>query len=202
MKILVTGATGNVGRLVVEQRVRAGADVRALNNNPEKAALPAGVEVAEGYLGALATLPAALAGVDRLYLAPLPRTVREVVAMAAPAGVRRIVTLSCSGADAAVQGGPSGWCFYAIEHAVESAEGIEWTCLRPGQFMTNMLDWAPSIRATGEVRGAYGSVAYAPIDLDDVAAVAATRPPTGCWAATRRWSGGPRCPCRPRGRPQ
>jgi len=172
MKILVTGATGNVGRLVVEQRVRAGADVRALNNNPEKAALPAGVEVA------------------------------EVVAMAVQAGVRRIVTLSCSGADAAVQGGPSGWCFYAIEHAVESAGGIKRTCLRPGQFMTNMLDWAPSIRATGEVRGAYGSVAYSPIDLDDVAAVAAARPPTGCWTATRRWSGGPRCPCRPRGRPQ
>jgi uncharacterized protein YbjT (DUF2867 family) len=173
MKILVTGATGNVGRLVVNHLLAAGADVRALTNNPTKAALPPGVEVAHGFIGNLATLPAALAGVDWLYLAPLPRTVREVVAMAAEAGVRRIVTLSSSGADAEAQGDPSGWYFYAIEQAVEAAEGIAWTHLRPGEFMTNMLDWAPSIRETSTVRGAYGTVAYAPIDLDDVAAVAA-----------------------------
>ena len=46
MKILVTGATGNVGRLVVDELLALGAtDVRALTNNPAKAALPAGVEV-------------------------------------------------------------------------------------------------------------------------------------------------------------
>ena len=43
MKVLVTGATGNVGRLVVDQLLGTGVEVRALTNNPGKAALPAGV---------------------------------------------------------------------------------------------------------------------------------------------------------------
>ena len=58
MTILVTGATGSVGRLLVDELVKAGAPVRALTNNPAKAALPGGVEVVKGYLGRPATLPA------------------------------------------------------------------------------------------------------------------------------------------------
>ncbi len=96
MTILVTGATGNVGRLVVDHLLAAGAQVRALTNNPKKAALPAEVEVVEGYLGRVETLPAALAGVERMYLAPLPGTVREVVRLAKDAGVQHIVDLSSS----------------------------------------------------------------------------------------------------------
>ncbi|MBA2447349.1 MAG: NAD(P)H-binding protein [Chloroflexi bacterium] len=83
MKVLVTGATGNVGRLVVDHLLGSGVEIRALTNNPTKAALPAGVEVAEGYLGKLSTMPTALEGVERMYLAPLPRTAREVVELAA-----------------------------------------------------------------------------------------------------------------------
>lgn len=173
MKILVTGATGNVGRLVVDELLRYGVEVRALTNNPAKAALPAGVEVVEGYLGRLATMPAALEGVERMYLAPLPRTAREVVALAERAGVRRIVALSGSEADQEAAGDPSTWHYYAVERAVEAAAGIEWTFLRAGEFMTNALGWAESIRAEGVVRAAYGEVAYAPIDLVDIAAVAA-----------------------------
>jgi uncharacterized protein YbjT (DUF2867 family) len=173
MRILVTGATGNVGRLVVDQLLGSGATIRALTNSPTKAALPAGVEVAEGYLGDLATLQDAFTGVDRMYLAPLPRTAPAVVALAVRAGVRRIVALSSSEADSEATGDPSGWQYYAVERAVESAIGIEWTHLRPGEFMTNMLDWAGSIRATGLVRAAYADAAYAPIDPHDIAAVAA-----------------------------
>jgi uncharacterized protein YbjT (DUF2867 family) len=173
MTILVTGATGNVGRLVVDRLLAAGAkQVRALTNNPAKAALPAEVEVVDGYLGRLETLPAALEGVERMYLAPLPRTVRGVVALARQAGVRHIVDLSSSGADEEAAGDPSGWHFYAVEKAVEDS-GIAWTHLRPGEFMTNALDWAPQIRASGVVRAAYGNSANALIDLDDIAAVAA-----------------------------
>jgi uncharacterized protein YbjT (DUF2867 family) len=58
MTILVIGATGSVGRLLVDELVAAGAPVRALTNNPARAALPDGVEVARGYLGEPATLPA------------------------------------------------------------------------------------------------------------------------------------------------
>jgi uncharacterized protein YbjT (DUF2867 family) len=172
MTILVTGATGNVGRLVVDQLLAAGAKVRALTNNPNKAALPAQVEVAEGYLGRPETLLPALEGVERMYLAPLPKTARQAVQLAKAAGVRRIVDLSSSNADDEAAGDPSGWHYYAVEQAVEDS-GVAWTHLRPGEFMTNTLAWAEQIRFAGEVRAAYGDVAYAPIDLGDIAAVAA-----------------------------
>jgi uncharacterized protein YbjT (DUF2867 family) len=58
--ILVTGATGRVGRLVVDELLRAGASVRALTRRPEHAALPAGVEVVAGDLTAPASLDPAL----------------------------------------------------------------------------------------------------------------------------------------------
>ena len=173
MKVLVTGATGNVGRLVVDHLIEEGVEVRALTNNPSKAALPAAVEVAEGFIGKLSTLPDALEGVDRLYLAPHPRTAQAVIDLAVQAGVTRIVDLSSSGADQEAQGDPASWWFYAVERAVESAPGVEWTHLRPGEFMTNALGWADSIRAEGVVRAAYGAASYAPLDLADIAAVAA-----------------------------
>jgi uncharacterized protein YbjT (DUF2867 family) len=172
MKILVTGATGNVGRLVVNHLLDTGAEIRALTNNREKAALPAGVEVAEGYIGRPESIRPALAGVDRMYLAPLPNTAREAVAMAREAGVRRIVSLTSCGADDEAQGDPETWHYYAVERAVEDAGVAEWTHLRAGEFMNNMLDWADMVRA-GEVRAAYGRASFAPIDLVDIAAVAA-----------------------------
>jgi uncharacterized protein YbjT (DUF2867 family) len=173
VKILVTGATGNVGRLVVDHLLGKGVEVRALTTNPSKAKLPAGVEVVEGFIGRPETLPAAMNGVERLYLAPHPQTAQTVVDLAVRVGVRRIVDLSSSGADQEAQGDPNAWWFYAVERAVESAPGVEWTHLRPGEFMLNALAWADSIRAEGVVRAAYGEAAYAPLDLDDIAAVGA-----------------------------
>ncbi len=164
MTILVTGATGNVGRLVVDQLVAAGeTDVRALTTNPARAALPAGVQVARGYLGRPETMPAALAGVDRMYLAPLTQTVREVVAMAVDAGVRHIVDLA----------GPAGSWWHEIEQVVE-ASGVAWTHLDVGEFMTNTFMWAEQIRTAGTVREPYPDAANAPIAPEDIAAVAAT----------------------------
>jgi uncharacterized protein YbjT (DUF2867 family) len=164
MRILVTGATGNVGRLVVDRLLAAGAtEVRALTANPARAALPAGVEVVKGYLGWLETMPAALDGVDRMYLAPLPQTVREVVALARKAGVQHIVDLA----------GAEGTGWRVVEEAVEES-GIAWTHLEAGEFMTNTTVWAEQIRSTGTVRDAYPTAADAPIALEDIAAVAAT----------------------------
>lgn len=173
MTILVTGATGNVGRLVVDHLRAAGAPVRALTRNPTKAALPADVEVVRGYLGEVDTLPPALNGIDRMYLAPLPGTVHEVVAMAKDAGVRKIVALSQIDADREAERDESEWHYHTIEKAVESS-GLEWTFLRVGQFFTNSLDWADQIRTDGAIKGAYGAATYAPIDQNDIAATAAT----------------------------
>lgn len=171
MTILVTGATASVGRLLVDELVAAGAPVRALTNKPARAALPEGVEVARGYLGKPETLPAALAGVDTVYLAPLPAYVDDFVRCARDAGVRRVVVLSGEPAEYEAQGDPSTWHYYRIERAIE-AGGFDWTFLRPGQFMTNTLDWAPSIKADGVVRAPYAGAVQTPIDLADIAAVA------------------------------
>ncbi len=163
MKILVTGATGGVGRLVVDELLALGADdVRALTNDPAKAALPPGVEVYEGYLGRPQTLPAALAGVDRMYLAPLIRTNAEVCRMAAAAGVGHIVDMA----------GAKGDHWQQIEDGVEAC-GVPWTHLEPGEFMHNAHVWAAQTAAGDVVRDTCGDAANAPIAVEDIAAVAA-----------------------------
>ena len=92
MKVLVTGATGNIGRMVVDELLALGADdVRALTVDPDRAALPPGVSVVRGFLGRPSTLPEAYAGVDVLYLAPHLPTVVEACRMAADAGIRLTV---------------------------------------------------------------------------------------------------------------
>ncbi len=142
--------------------VAGASEVRALTTDPVRAALPPEVEVVEGYLGRVETLPRALEGVDRMYLAPLTRTVREVTELAREAGVARIVDLA----------GPAGSWWYDVEKAVEHS-GIPWTHLEAGEFMTNTTIWADQIRSRGEVREAYPRAANAPIALEDIAAVAA-----------------------------
>src|SRR5689334_182471 len=95
MAILVTGATGNVGRLVVDELLALGATgIRALTVDPARAALPPQIEVVRGYLGRPETVAPALDGVDRMYLAPLLGTVERVTRLAAEAGVRHIVDLA------------------------------------------------------------------------------------------------------------
>lgn len=171
MTILVTGATASVGRLLVDELVAANAPVRALTNNPGKAALPDHIEVAKGYLGKPETLPPALDGIHTVYLAPLPEYIDDFVRSAQEAGVRRVVVLSGEPADYEAQGDPAQWHYYKIERAVEAA-GFEWTHLRPGQFMNNTLDWATSIKAENVVRAPYPAAVQTPIDLADIAAVA------------------------------
>ncbi|MFI6025039.1 NAD(P)H-binding protein [Amycolatopsis magusensis] len=172
MTILVTGATGSVGRLVVDELVALGAPVRALTVNPEKAALPPEVEVVTGYLGRPATLPAALKGVDAVYLAPLPDTVADFTALALEAGVGRVVALSGSNAEEEEREGSSGAHYIKVERAVEAA-GFDWTFVRPGVFANNTLGWADEIKASRTVSSAYPHAAQTPIDLRDIARVAA-----------------------------
>ncbi|WP_067690280.1 SDR family oxidoreductase [Nocardia jejuensis] len=164
MTILVTGATGNIGRKVVDRLLGMGAGrVRALTNDPVRAALPDGVEVASGYLRKLDGLAAAFEGVDRMYLAPAPDTVVDVLALARAAGVERVVDLS---------GEPQGW-WGRVAESVEAC-GLGWTHLWPGDFMENSMMWARQIRVNGAVREPYPRIASAPIAMDDIAAVAAT----------------------------
>jgi uncharacterized protein YbjT (DUF2867 family) len=167
MKILVTGTTGFVGRNVVDQLVQAGHQVRALTRNPAKANFPDGVEVVAGDLTQPAALTPALEGIERMYLFPVDETAREVLALAQQAGVRRIVDLSAASVTVGYHTNP-------VEQAVEES-GLEWTHVRPAEFMTNLLQiWAPSIRAERVVRYPFGDEPMNLIHEADIAAVATT----------------------------
>ncbi|HEV7896787.1 MAG TPA: SDR family oxidoreductase [Planosporangium sp.] len=168
--ILVTGATGNVGRQVVNQLLDAGEKVRAISRDPARAGLPAEVEVLRADLGEPDTLPAALRGVDRAYLFPVSGRLDGFLAAARDARLDRIVLLS-SLAVTFDPLDPIGQAHAGCERAVADS-GLPWTFVRPGAFMANDLAWAPAIRAGDVVRGPYGDAATAPIDERDIAAVA------------------------------
>ena len=167
--ILVTGATGLVGRHVVDLLLRAGEPVRVLTRDPAKARFPQGVEVFQGDLLEPSSLVAAFEGVEKLFLFPQPETATEVVDLAKQAGVRRVVVLS----GAAVTLGFDTDHHARVERAVEES-GLEWTHVRPGEFMTNTLPiWGPMITGSRTVRYPFGDdLGAAPIHEADIADVA------------------------------
>jgi uncharacterized protein YbjT (DUF2867 family) len=173
--LLVTGATGNIGRELTRDLAAAGTRFRVLVRDPARAAgLPASAERVLGDLGDPATLASALAGADKLFLlTPGIGTehVRSAVEAAQTAGVRHIVHLSSFN----VVGDPMpamGRWHHEREQIIRAA-GIPATFLRPGGLMTNALDWLPTIRAGRYVLNPAGPGRYAPIDPADIAAVAA-----------------------------
>ncbi|MFG3297847.1 SDR family oxidoreductase [Micromonospora chersina] len=171
--ILVTGATGNVGRRVVEQLVAAGHGVRAVTRDPGRAKLPAGVEVVGADLADPETLRPHLAGVEAVFLiwpfvdpAATARLAPRVAAVLAGAGSPRVVYVSAATAEA----DPDS--FWAVVERAVTASGLPWTMLRPTGIATNTLGWAAAIRAEGVVRWPYGAAARSMVHEDDIAAVA------------------------------
>src|SRR5439155_25601635 len=84
-RVLVTGATGNVGRQVVEQLRGTSCRIRAMSRSPQSANLPHDVEVVRGDLSAPDTLDACLDGVDAVFLvwvAQLPPAAQAVEGIA------------------------------------------------------------------------------------------------------------------------
>ncbi|MEU4540850.1 NmrA family NAD(P)-binding protein [Streptosporangium sp. NPDC023825] len=185
MTVLVTGATGTVGRPLVEQLLAAGHRVRALTRNPARANLPAGAEAVAGNLADTATLPGAFSGVGAAHLigfsgedfAPLTNGA-EIVDLARKAGVRKVTVLKGD-----VTKSP-------LEEAVE-AGGLEWTHLAPVEFMSNALEWAESVRDEGVVREAFAGARSAMIHEADIAAVAATALTADGHAGQEYWLTGP-----------
>jgi uncharacterized protein YbjT (DUF2867 family) len=179
--VLVTAATGRIGRLVVEELLRAGALVRALTRRPEHAALPAEVEVVSGDLTVPASLDAALETATSVFLVwtAAPTTAEAVVARiaAAPSSrQRRVVYLSSPHRTPHPffqQPNPMRDLHREIERLL-AATGLEVAVLRPGMFASNALHWwAPQIRKSDVVRWPYANAETAPIDERDIGAVAA-----------------------------
>jgi (4-alkanoyl-5-oxo-2,5-dihydrofuran-3-yl)methyl phosphate reductase len=174
--ILVTGATGTVGRELVAELARRGAKVRALSRNPAAAAFPAGVETVAADLGAPGTLGLALAGVERVFmLATGPDRLdheTSLVAAARRAGTARLVKLSALTAEDDTADDIITRWHRAAEQAV-TGSGLSWTILRPGAFMSNVLSWAGTIRHQGQVFAPFAGTRTAAIDPADVAACAA-----------------------------
>jgi uncharacterized protein YbjT (DUF2867 family) len=170
--ILVTGATGTVGRQVVAQLQERGEPVRAVVRHPASAGLPAGVEVVRGDLADPASLAPHLGGVDAVFLV-WPFTSPEVAADAGAEliemlarGADRIVYLSAQAA------GERPGSFWATMERVIEDSGVAWTFLEPTGFAANTLMWAGQVRDTGVVRWPYGAAARSLIDERDIAAVA------------------------------
>jgi (4-alkanoyl-5-oxo-2,5-dihydrofuran-3-yl)methyl phosphate reductase len=172
--ILVTGATGNVGRPLVARLAAGGARVRALTRDPARADLPTDVEVVGADLGQPTTLAGVLDGVERVFLlAPtsqLASHTANLCAAARRAGVRHVVLLASS----IVELGRHDELSTAHRQAEQmvARSGMGWTFLRPGAFMSNTLAWADAITTGKPVRLLAGNFAAAPIDPDDIAAVA------------------------------
>lgn len=169
--ILVTGATGTVGREVVRLLHTSGSKVRALSRNPEKGNFPAGVEAVAGDLTKPETLSAALDGVEKAFwVLPFVEDF-SFPQIAWQHGVRHIVLLSALAVDYGPENAIARHHMKAEQAVRES--GADWTFLRPGAFMSNALQWSESIRTQGIARVPFGDIGLPSIDSRDIAAVAA-----------------------------
>jgi uncharacterized protein YbjT (DUF2867 family) len=178
MKVLVTGATGNVGGHVVRALLQRDVSVRAFVRDPGRAAgmLGPDVELATGDFADRRSIERALEGTDRLFLA-CGNTEGQIeyecaaIDAAAAAGISRVVKLS--GPDASAE---SPLIFErwhaAIEHHL-AGSGLPRVVLRPRTYMTNLLAYARTVAQIGTVFAPAGTAAISFVDSRDVAAAAA-----------------------------
>ena len=176
MTILVTGATGNVGRTVVEQLVNRGADVRALVRDPSKAKFPAGVEVVKGDLLDVDALRSAMSGVSTLFL--LHGVVADeytqalvTLAVAREAKIERIVYLSVIHSDIYVNV-PHFAGKFGVERMIAQM-GLNATILRPAYYMDNEITIRDVVTGYGIYPMPIGAKGLAMIDARDVGEIAA-----------------------------
>lgn len=172
--IVVTGATGNVGRPLVQALAEAGEQVTAVSRRMAESSPH--VSSRQADLAEPESLRPALDGAKALFLLTSPDflangNLSEVMKVVGAVGIRRVVLLSSQGVG--TQRHPSD-----LEDAVTQS-GVEWTMLRPGNFNSNTLQWADSIRTDRVVAAPFGDVALPavdPVDIAEVAAVALREP--------------------------
>ena len=176
MTILVTGATGTVGRQVVDQLVQRGAAVRALVRDPARAAFPAGVDVVQGDLLDPDALRRALSGVSALFLrnAVTPDEFTQALLtlnIARESGVDRVVYLSVIHSDLYLNV-PHFAAKFGVERMLEAMD-FSATILRPAYFMDNDLTVRDVVAGYGVYPMPIGAKGLAMVDSADIAEVAA-----------------------------
>jgi len=172
--ILITGASGNVGREVLKQVTQTGVKVRAAYQSAGKAAeAPAGVETAIVDYNQPETLRAALKGVERVFLVGPPTAQvtaleRSAMDVIKQSSVRHVIKLSAMGGRDAIFPG-----LHAESEDYIRSTGVPYTFLRPNGFMQNMIIYnAGTIKAQNAFYGSEGEGRVSQIDIRDVAAVA------------------------------
>ncbi len=175
--VLVTGATGNTGRPLVEELLWRGASVRAMvRPGTDPSRLPAQVELVEADLDDASAVAAALKGVERAYLVTRSSERAEAqqlqfVELAAEAGVAHLVKLSQYAATAE---SPVRFLRYhaAVEQRIREL-GIPFTFLRPNLFLQAFLDFGPVVQGMGVLPAPIGAARVSVVDVRDIVAVAA-----------------------------
>ncbi|WP_336159241.1 NAD(P)H-binding protein [Amycolatopsis sp. VC5-11] len=173
--IVVTGATGNIGRPLVRALADAGERVTAVSRRA--AGVPEGVRHVVADLADPASLEPALTGAKALFLLlsgdlhAVGANPADLVVKAADAGVRRVVLLSTLGV-ATRPFGTTRIAMRELEDVVRES-GLDWVLLRPGGFASNALWWAESVRTQGIVAAPFGDTGVPIIDPADIGEVAA-----------------------------
>ncbi len=176
--ILVTGATGNLGRSLIDLLSVAGVEIRAVTRKAQAAGLPDGVEVVEGDPSRPDTIVPALRGVTALFLHPRAVGIAavELLALARERGVKRVVALSAINVDDDLDEQPSRYRGDRNKEVEDAAvgSGLAWVSLRASSFAINTLQaWGAQIRAGDVIYGPYATFAEAPIHERDLAEVGA-----------------------------
>ena len=178
MEILVTGATGLVGRSLVKVLLDAGASVRVVTREAGDSGFSGEVQVIAGNPAVPESIAPALEGVDGLFLNPraVGLSAPKLLQFAKARGVKRVVVLSASNVDEPLEDQPSrhnGDRNREVE-AAAIASGLEWVSLRASYFATNALrSWGSQIAAHDTIFGPYAQMAEAPIDPADLGEIAA-----------------------------
>ncbi len=174
--ILVTGASGTVGRAVLNEVACSGAPHKAMYRSANEAAkAPRGTQTVIADFAKKETLAAALRDVDSVYLvcSPIPELVQlesNMIEACVAAGVKHIVQNSALGAGDYAKSFPSR--HRKVEDKLKST-GISFTILRPNSFHQNVVTYfAPSIRAQGVFYSSMGKARTSYLDVRDIATVA------------------------------
>ncbi|GAA0898291.1 NAD(P)H-binding protein [Pseudonocardia zijingensis] len=175
--IVVTGATGNVGRPLVEALATAGARVTAVSRRDPVPALPDGVRHRRVDLADADGLRSVLEGADALFLHDTGAGAhllnpRDVLDTAKAAGVDRVVLLSSQGVATRPESSSHGGVGRSFEDSVTQS-GTDWTILRPGGFDSNAFAWAESVRTRRTVAAPFAGIGLPTVDPADIAEVAA-----------------------------